>query len=96
MDEAFAYDPDFLMSEALLGLECESFWASQAGRYVKGRAEGEVSELITKLVMAAPEDEKSQRDIRADISVRQRLLQYLDDAIINGENAKFQLDANNY
>lgn len=88
------YEPDFLMAEAMLGISCEEFWSSPAGRFVRGRAEGEVRDLLKELVTAPAEDLKRNRDIRIEINVRQRVLQYLDDAINNGELARYQLEEN--
>ena len=89
------YDTEFLLADAVLGRECERFWSSQVGRYIRGRAETEIQQLLEKLVDADPKDMSAQVDIRQDIQIRKVMLRYMSDQIQNGKISERQLEEQN-
>jgi len=90
------YDPglvnELLLKDANLGKDCEVFWSSPVGTYIRERAEKEINFLMKELYEADPDDRKAQREIRQDINLRRLMLEYLSEQIQGGTNARIQLE----
>lgn len=79
---------DFLLAEARIGIEAESFEMSPIGQYVFGRCDIEIMEAQEKLCEADPENPKLIRRLQNDIWVAKRLKTYFSEAIHNGREAE--------
>lgn len=86
------HENDALLADAMVGLQCAKFWSSEVGRYVLGRAGKEINGLLVDLEEADPEDPKRQREIRFDIGVRRKMIEYLDEQIQIGLLAQQQIE----
>lgn len=93
-DPQIDYNPDLLLADAIIGHECERFWSSQLGRYIKGRAKNEIQDFMSLLYAAEPRDVKSQTEIRQKIGLRVLMIEYLDEQIRIGQEAKLELEEN--
>ena len=83
---------EFLIAKANLGRRCQQFWSDPVGQYVRLRASEEITDLLHRLLDASPMDTDAQRALRAEINLRVLMLQYLDEAIADGDNAEQQLE----
>jgi len=83
MDE----DKQVLMAQVILGDEAEKFMKSDLGRYIKGRIDQDIQELKDKLVEIDPEDINNIRKIQNEIRLRNLVLNYFKELIIEGQQA---------
>jgi len=74
-----------------LGLSAESFLGSPLGKFLVGRAEGEIEEAVEKLKTTDPEDAKAIRDLQNRIYRAESVQYWLAEAIMTGENAQQEL-----
>ena len=86
-------DPD--VQVAVFGKEVELFLSSSVGTYLVKRAENEIEEAIKKLRVCDPEDPKAVRQHQNEAAVAQAVIDWLADAINQGEHARQLLEAEN-
>ena len=89
------------MIEAQLGEDAKSFLESDLGRLVMGRADNDEQAAIQTLAQLDPYDFDNLIDLQnaiasaqRDMEIGQSIAQYLRDAIVNGDVAWQQLEAN--
>jgi len=82
---------DFLFKEAKLGISVEEWLSTDVGRYVMGRAKGELSEISIDLLAAPEWSSKTANDLRQRAAALQMLIGWLDEAISNGRISEAQL-----
>lgn len=83
---------DAQFQEARLGLQCQAFISSDVGRYLVGRAEGEIEQYRDQMEQADPtNDAPGTAKVLLEIRIRRLLLTYLADAIHNGRAAEAEI-----
>ena len=89
------------MLEAQLGEDAKSFLETDLGRLFTTRADSDEQGAIQALVQLDPFEYETLADLQnaiasaqRDMEIGQRIAQYLRDAIVNGELAWQQLEAN--
>lgn len=88
-------DEDLYFAEAKLGIECETFMASDIGRFFIGRAENEIEAAQSLLEQCDPENAKEVRALQNRIWRARSITDWLQEAINNGHMAEEQLRNNN-
>lgn len=81
-----------LYAEAVLGKDAEQFFQTELGQYVLGRSMQESEEVTAELKVTAPEDTNKVRELQNQIQVCEKTLIWLNQAIIEGKQAKAQLE----
>lgn len=81
-------DEQLLFAEARLGLDVESFLASQVGRYLIGRADAEAESALLDLADIDPEDAKAVRTAQNRHKLARSVRQWLEEAIEAGRLAE--------
>lgn len=84
-----------MFAEAKLGIDCETFMASDVGRYLVGRATAEIEAARDELEEFNSSDAAGVRAIQNRIWRAKSVLQWLEDAVQNGRAAEHQLLDNN-
>jgi hypothetical protein len=79
---------DQTVKEIALGLDAEKFIATDLGRYMLQRAEGNVEEAVEALKAVNPENAKEVRDLQNIIMVNEYFLYWLADAVTQGKAAE--------
>ena len=82
---------EFLRAEIILGQECNAFFHTDPGRYVKARANEIILECIERLKDADPLNSKEVSKIQLDLKSTESALSWLQEAINNGQSAMQQL-----
>lgn len=84
-----------LMDSAATGLAAKEFISSQFGKHIVNRASIEVDDALAEFIEADPTNAKSIASIQNRIHVAQSAIQWLMEAITEGENAMRELDETN-
>jgi hypothetical protein len=85
-------DENDLVELARMGIEAEDFCRTSLGKFILGKADGEIQEATADLVSADPEDIKLNRELRNKIHVARMFKVWLGEAISVGRVAHDQLD----
>ena len=78
---------DILYATAEFGETTRQFLESEVGRYLKGRAEAEALEYTEQLKTVDPDDAKKIRDLQNGIYRAESVVQWLIEAIEEGDEA---------
>lgn len=84
-------DSGELMDIARLGIDSEAWLKTPLGRHIHGKALREEAEAIDALVLAAPDDVRTNTELRNQIHVARMFMVWLTDAINAGHQAHEQL-----
>lgn len=82
---------EILRAEIVLGQECNAFFNTDPGRYVKARSNETVLDCIDKLKKVNPSDTKEVAKIQLELKSADNALSWLQDAINGGQSAMQQL-----
>lgn len=85
-------DLDTARAEIILGQECEAFFNTDPGRYVKARHQETIQKAIDELKEADPYNEKEIAKIQAEIKGADNALTWLNEAIYTGRNSYQQME----
>ena len=81
-----------LTAQAKVGALCANWLGTDIGRYVVGRAEQYEMDVLRELATAKPEDKLRIVQLQERAKVPALIVRFLDEAIADGEAAKFQLE----
>ena len=81
-----------LSAQAKVGALCANWLDTDVGRYVIGRAEQYEMDVLRELAMVKPEDKIRIVQLQERAKVPALIVRFLDEAIADGEAAKFQLE----
>ena len=81
-----------IRAEILLGHECEAFFDTEPGQYVKARAMEVVVEAIESLKRTSAGDKEQIERIQLELKSAENALIWLNEAIQNGRQAMQQLE----
>ena len=81
-----------LSAQAKVGALCANWLDTDVGRYVIGRAEQYEMDVLRELATAKPEDKIRIVQLQERAKVPALIVRFLDEAIADGEAAKFQLE----
>ena len=81
-----------LLAQAKVGALCANWLGTDIGRYVVGRAEQYEMDVLRELATAKPEDKLRIVQLQERAKVPALIVRFLDEAIADGEAAKFQLE----
>ena len=81
-----------LSAQAKVGALCANWLDTDVGRYVIGRAEQYEMDVLRELATAKPEDKIRIVRLQERAKVPALIVRFLDEAIADGEAAKFQLE----
>ena len=81
-----------LSAQAKVGELCANWLDTDVGRYVIGRAEQYEMDVLRELAMVKPEDKIKIVQLQERAKVPALIVRFLDEAIADGEAAKFQLE----
>ena len=82
---------DFLFAEAKLGIAVEEWLASDVGKYMKGRAEGELEEIKRKLIELPEWQSSTAKQLQDRAKMLQTMMSWLAQAIDNGHASEMAL-----
>ena len=85
------YAGDELLAQALIGVDCEKFKASNVFRYLEGCARMEAEAATDALKYVDPEDSKTIRTLQNEIWRHEQFITWLNEAISDGNVATSQL-----
>ena len=80
-----------LSAQAKVGALCANWLDTDVGRYVIGRAEQYEMDVLRELATVKPEDKIRIVQLQERAKVPALIVRFLDEAIADGEAAKFQL-----
>ena len=80
-----------LTAQAKVGALCANWLNTDVGRYVVGRAEQYEMDVLRELATVKPEDKLRIVQLQERAKVPALIVRFLDEAIADGEAAKFQL-----
>lgn len=86
-----ASDTDFLFAEVRLGVAMREFLATPVGSYLLGRAQQAVESAQKELLAVSASDADMIRDLQMQGRAAQLLMQWVGDAITNGDASEQQL-----
>lgn len=94
IDKWFGHTEDHtvLVAQVQVGELCRQWIGSEVGKYVVGAAEQYEYEVLRKLANVDPTNEKQVMQLQERAKVPGLLLEWLDEAISNGETAQYQLE----
>ena len=81
-----------LSAQAKVGALCANWLDTDVGRYVIGRAEQYEMDVLRELAEVKPEDKIRIVQLQERAKVPALIVRFLDEAIADGEAAKFQLE----
>ena len=81
-----------LTAQAKVGALCANWLDTDVGRYVIGRAEQYEMDVLRELATVKPEDKIRIVQLQERAKVPALIVRFLDEAIADGEAAKFQLE----
>lgn len=81
---------DELRGRIAFGLDVQQFMGSNIGRYLQARANADIEEALEALKTADPEDPKAIRKLQNDVAVASSVLEWLGQAVTEGEQAERQ------
>ena len=81
-----------LSAQAKVGALCANWLDTDVGRYVIGRAEQYEMDVLRELATVKPEDKIRIVQFQERAKVPALIVRFLDEAIADGEAAKFQLE----
>ena len=81
-----------LLAQAKVGALCANWLGTDIGRYVVGRAEQYEMDVLRELATVKPEDRLRIVQLQERARVPALIVRFLDEAIADGEAAKFQLE----
>ena len=81
-----------LLAQAKVGALCANWLDTDVGRYVVGRAEQYEMDVLRELATAKPADRLRIVQLQERARVPALIVRFLDEAIADGEAAKFQLE----
>lgn len=81
-----------LSAQAKVGALCANWLDTDVGRYVIGRAEQYEMDVLRELATVKPEDKIRIVQLQERAKVPALIVCFLDEAIADGEAAKFQLE----
>ena len=81
-----------LLAQARVGNLCATWLDTDVGRYVVGRAEQYEMDVLRELATVKPEDRLRIVQLQERARVPALIVRFLDEAIADGEAAKFQLE----
>ena len=81
-----------LSAQAKVGALCANWLDTDVGRYVIGRAEQYEMDVLLELATVKPEDKIRIVQLQERAKVPALIVRFLDEAIADGEAAKFQLE----
>ncbi|WP_372830994.1 hypothetical protein [Pontibacterium sp.] len=82
---------DFLFAEAKLGIAVEEWLASDVGKYMKGRAEGELEDIKRKLIELPEWQSSTAKQLQDRAKMLQTMMSWLAQAIDNGHVSEMAL-----
>ena len=77
-----------VQAEIALGLDCEAFMQSSAGRYLQARANQEIETALERLKTVDPTDPEAVRRLQNDVRVAEAFLIWMGEAVTSGEQAQ--------
>jgi len=89
MDEAQLYQK--LVEQAQVGAACEEFLTTPVGVYMLARANKAEMSVLRKLAYADIHDIELLTRLQIEAAVPRRFIQFLNEAIVTGTQAQFQL-----
>lgn len=81
-----------LLAQAKVGALCANWLDTDVGRYVVGRAEQYEMDVLRELATVKPADKLRIVQLQERARVPALVIRFLDEAIADGEAAKFQLE----
>lgn len=81
-----------LSAQAKVGALCANWLDTDVGRYVIGRTEQYEMDVLRELATVKPEDKIRIVQLQERAKVPALIVRFLDEAIADGEAAKFQLE----
>ena len=81
-----------LLAQAKVGALCANWLDTDVGRYVVGRAEQYEMDVLRELATVKPADRIRIVQLQERARVPALIVRFLDEAIADGEAAKFQLE----
>ena len=81
-----------LSAQAKVGALCANWLDTDVGRYIIGRAEQYEMDVLRELATVKPEDKIRIVQLQERAKVPALIVRFLDEAIADGEAAKFQLE----
>ena len=79
-----------LRGRIAFGLDVQQFMGSNIGRYIQDRANADIEEALEALKTADPYDPKAISKLQNDIAVASNVLEWLGQAVTEGEQAERQ------
>lgn len=84
-------DPEVLMAEVAVGDAFKTWIQSDVGRYIAGRAEQYELSILKELAHTDPKDMIKITKLQARSELPGKLLQWIEEAIEQGDVAEYQL-----
>jgi len=81
-----------LLAEITLGDEAKKFFNSDIGRFILGRATEEIDQALSEFKDIDPTDDKGIRNLQQKIAVAEKLPIWLNECIVEGEQAMAVID----
>ena len=81
-----------LRSRIAFGLDVQQFMDTRLGRYLQDRANSDIETAIEALKTVDPEDPKAIRKLQNDVAVASNVLDWLGQAVTEGEQAERQFN----
>jgi hypothetical protein len=77
-----------IRNQIAFGLDCKVFMESPIGRYLTKRANDEIESAMQELRHADPDSSKTIRDLQNKAYRAESFLQWMGEAVTEGENAE--------
>lgn len=78
------------------GMDVKQFMGTNLGRFLQAKANAKIEAARDAMTSVDPEDPKAIRKLQNDVAVGSMFLQWMGEAVTEGENAERQfLDADN-
>lgn len=88
MSEQEDRDLQQIRNQIAFGLDCKVFMESPIGRYLTKRANDEIEAAMQGLLHSHPDDGKTIRDLQNKAYRAESFLQWMGEAVTEGENAE--------
>jgi len=81
-----------LRSRIAFGLDVQQFMDTRIGKYLQDRANSDIETALEALKTVDPEDPKAIRKLQNDVAVASNVLDWLGQAVTEGEQAERQFN----
>jgi len=83
-------DPELqqIRNQIAFGLDVKVFMGSPIGRYLTLRANQEIETALESMKTVDPDEPKAVRKLQNDIHIAENFLQWMGEAVTDGENAE--------